>query len=68
MGGASGQLYSWPCDEGVVNPQPHPLTGELGLASERISFLSSSDIRASIVTESGGVATFYDQLLRGSVQ
>lgn len=51
--------------EGVVNPQPHPLSDTLELTNERISHLSSSEIRASIVTEYGGIVTFYDQLLRG---
>lgn len=65
VGGATGQLYSWPCGVGVVNPQPHPLNGELELVDDRIVLLSSSEIRASLVTESGRIATFYDQMLRG---
>ncbi len=57
-------LYSWSC-AGQASPRPHPLTTELGLVGERILLVESSDIRATVVTESGKVATFYDQLLRG---
>ena len=60
----SGQLYSWACEEGVVSAKPHPLVAELGLKGERITLLTSSEIRVSVVTESGKVATFYDPLLR----
>ena len=65
VGAVTGQLYSWPCDDGVVNPRLHPFTDELGLAKERIAVLAASDIRASVVTMSGMVATFYDCLLKG---
>jgi E3 ubiquitin-protein ligase EDD1 len=65
VGATTGQLYSWPCEEGVAKIQPHPLTDQLELTNERISLISSSEIRVSLVTESGGVVTFYDQLLRG---
>ena len=61
---STGQLYRWPCDDGGV-AQPHPLIDELGLRNERIQLLSSSEIRASVLTESGRIATFYDPLLRG---
>ena len=61
----SRQLYSWPCREGDSTPRPHPLSKELGLDSESISLLESSDCRATVVTYSGKVATFYDSLLRG---
>lgn len=57
-------LYSWPCEEDS-SPTPHPLTQSLGLAGERVSLLEAGDVRASLVTESGKVATFYDRLLRG---
>ena len=60
----SGLLYSWPCEEGVVSAKPHPLNAELGLKGERVTLLTSSEIRVSMVTESGKVATFYDPLLR----
>ncbi len=59
------QLYSWPCDESAVSPVYHPLTKELGLSGEQVALLASSDVRATVVTESGKVATFYDALLRG---
>ena len=65
VGAVSGQLYSWPCDEGVLNARLHPFTDELGLAKERIAVLATSEIRASVVTVSGMVVTFYDCLLRG---
>ena len=60
----TGLLYSWPCEEGVVIAKPHPLVEELGLTGERVTLLSASEIRASVVTESGKVATFYDSMLR----
>ena len=60
----SRQLYSWSCDGTSPSPTPHPLTGDLRLTGERIAVLGSSDVRATIVTESGKVATFYDSLLR----
>ena len=61
----SRQLYSWSCDGNSPSPSLHPLTDELGLTNERISIVASSDVRATVVTESGRVATFYDPLLRG---
>ena len=67
VGAATGQLYSWPCDDGVVDARLHPFTDELGLAGERVAVLATSEIRASIVTVSGMVMTFYDSLLRGVV-
>ena len=57
-------LYSWPCT-GHTCPEPHPLLKELELEGERISLLECSDVRATVVTESGKIATFYDKLLRG---
>ena len=71
VGADSRQLYSWPCEDtppSHTHPTPHPLSEKLGLSSEsckRIALLSASDIRATAVTESGRVATFYDALLRG---
>ena len=67
----SRQLYSWSCSDHAPSSSrqpalvPHPLIEELGLSSERIALLESSDVRATIVTEEGKVATFYDALLRG---
>ena len=60
----SRQLYSWSCDGTSPSPTPHPLIGDLRLTDERIAVLGSSDVRSTIVTESGKVATFYDSLLR----
>ena len=57
-------LYSWSCAS-RASPRPHPLAKELGLEGERVALVESSDIRATVVTESGKVATFYDELLRG---
>jgi hypothetical protein len=59
----SRQLYSWTCasDPSI---KPHPLSKELGLLGERISLVEANDIRATLVTESGKVASFYDALLR----
>ena len=65
VGAGTGRLYSWPCRKGVVNPQPHPMEHELDLSQEKIIKISSSESRCSVVTESGGVATFYDSFLRG---
>ena len=57
------QLYSWACGSDP-SPKPHPLCGELGLEGERITLIEASDIRATVVTETGKIATFYDPLLR----
>ena len=67
----SRQLYSWSCSDHTpsshcLNLEPHPLTEELGLSSEKVALVVSSDVRATVVTESGKVATFYDALLRGT--
>ena len=59
------RLYSWAC-AGDSAPQPHPLTEELGLEGERVGVVDASDIRATVITESGKVATFYDSLLRST--
>ena len=67
----SRQLYSWSCSDHTHSSSrrpvlvPHPLNEELGLSSERIALLESSDVRATVVTETGKVVTFYDALLRG---
>ena len=61
------RLYSWASSGGDPSPKPHPLWEELGLEGERVCLLEASDIRATLVTESGKVATFYDSLLRGII-
>ena len=58
------QLFSWSCEPGVTVATPHHLTKELGLQDERIMQLGSSDVRATVVTDSGKIATFYDQLFQ----
>ena len=63
--GLSRQLFSWSCEQGVTIATPHHLTKELGLQGERVVQLASSDIRVTVVTESGKMATFYDRLLQG---
>ena len=61
------QLFSWSCEPGATVATPHPLTKELGLQDERIMQLGSSDVRTTVVTDSGKIATFYDQLLQGKL-
>ena len=66
----SRQLYSWSCSDHTSSSrcsalEPHPLTEELVLSNERVALVESSEVRATVVTESGKVATFYDALLRG---
>ena len=70
----SRRLYSWSCSDHTPSASsrqpslvPHPLSDELGLSSERIALVESSDVRATVVTETGKVATFYDALLRGEL-
>ena len=41
----------------------HPRTSGLGLANERVVLMSASNIRCSVVTESGKVATWMDESL-----
>ena len=62
--GSTGQLFSWSCEPGVTIATPHHLTKELGLQDEHIMQLASSDVRATVVTESGKMTTFYDRLLQ----
>lgn len=64
---SDGQLRSWRCD-GVSCVTPHPLTESLGLAEERVRLVESGGVRATVVTEKGRVATFYDSLLRGKTR
>ena len=58
------QLYSWSCEPGATIAIPHHFTKELNLQGECIVQIASSDIRVTVVTKSGKIATFYDQLLR----
>ncbi len=37
----------------------HPRAASLGLSNERVTMISASNIRCSVVTESGKVATWY---------
>ncbi|XP_022781948.1 uncharacterized protein LOC111322968 [Stylophora pistillata] len=46
--------------------KPHPLGEALGLDSEEVCLLASSNVRCSLVTSSGKICTFYDKLLRES--
>ena len=62
--GLTRQLFSWSCQPGITTATPHCLTRELGLHGERIVQLASSEIRATVVTESGKIITFYDRLLQ----
>ena len=62
--GLTRQLFSWSCEPGVTIATPHRLTMELGLQGEHIVTLGSSDVRATVATESGKMATFYDHLLQ----
>ena len=44
---------------------PHPLSCELGLQDKCVCLLSTSGIRASVLTTSGHICTFYDKLVKG---
>ena len=43
----------------------HPLLDQFRLSDESVSLIAASDIRCTLVTNSGRVSTFYDKLLRG---
>ena len=63
-----GHLYQWRwCDltpfRGDNPSGNHPRTSGLGLANERVVLMSASNIRCSVVTESGKVATWMDESL-----
>ena len=47
--------------------KPHPLGEAIGLDSEEVCLLASSNVRCSLVTTSGKICTFYDKLLRGKI-
>lgn len=64
----AGQLHQWrwwSCEpyRGDMNGVYHPKTITLNLLHERISMLDGRCARASVVTESGKVATFVDESL-----
>ena len=52
-----GQLYTWPLEDTCV----HLSTAGLQLEGEEIVSLSAATLRASVATQSGKVATFYDR-------
>ena len=56
---SGGQLYSWPLEE--PRPSLHPRSAGLQLEGEEIVYLSAASLRASVATQSGRVATFYDR-------
>ena len=63
-----GHLYQWRwCDMTPFrgdNPSGnHPRTASLGLSNERVIMISAANIRCSVVTESGKVATWMDESL-----
>ncbi len=63
-----GHLYQWRwCDMTPFrgdNPSGnHPRLASLGLTNERVVLISGSNIRCSVVTESGKVATWIDESL-----
>ena len=62
--GLTRRLFSWHCQPGITIATPYCFTKDLGLQSERIVRLASSDIRATVVTESGKITTFYDRPLQ----
>ena len=55
-----GVLYSWPWGQTHPPSVPHPRLAEFGLQGEKIKHLSAKLLRASVVTESGRVATWLD--------
>ncbi|KAK6168099.1 hypothetical protein SNE40_021993 [Patella caerulea] len=67
--GTNGQLYSWRWNEGepykfIDNSiLRHPKAAALCLLSERIVGISACNVRASVFTESGKVATWLDESL-----
>lgn len=61
---SEGKLYSWRCD-GVGGVTPHPLAVSLGLEGDPVRLVESGEVRVTLLTESGKMATFYDSLLRG---
>ena len=62
----TGVLYQWSSDSDTA--RPYPLTEQLKLAHGGIQLLKSSDIRTTLVLDTGEIATFYDPLLRGTIR
>ena len=63
---SNGHLYQWRwCDMTPFrgdNPSGnHPRAGSLGLTNETVVKISASNIRCSVVTESGKIATWMDE-------
>lgn len=61
----TGVLYQWSSDSDTA--RPYPLTDQLKLAHGGIQLLKSSDIRTTLVLDTGEIASFYDPLLRGTI-
>ncbi|ESO86003.1 hypothetical protein LOTGIDRAFT_129991 [Lottia gigantea] len=67
--GQNGQLYSWrwteadPFKSGENSTIRHPKSGVLNLLQEKIIGISACNVRASVFTESGKVATWLDESL-----
>ncbi|KAK6960404.1 E3 ubiquitin-protein ligase UBR5 [Biomphalaria glabrata] len=67
--GKDGRLYSWKWSDpepykNVENPHiHHPKAAALGLVQEKITLLSACAVRATVLTESGKVATWLDESL-----
>lgn len=55
-----GKLYAWRWCDVAENAGLHPRQSLFGLSSERIHSLCADGIRATALTASGKVATFYD--------
>ena len=60
----TGVLYQWSSDSDTA--RLYPLTDQLKLAHGGIQLLKSSDIRTTLVLDTGEIATLYDPLLRGT--
>ncbi|BFZ21562.1 hypothetical protein BsWGS_24601 [Bradybaena similaris] len=67
--GKDGRLYTWKWTESEPYRNPenanihHPKTSALGLVQEKITLLSACMVRASVLTESGKIATWLDDSL-----
>ncbi|XP_059176788.1 E3 ubiquitin-protein ligase UBR5-like isoform X3 [Physella acuta] len=67
--GRDGRLYSWRWSDpepykNTENPNiRHPKAATLGLVQEKITLLSACGVRASVLTESGKIASWLDESL-----
>lgn len=66
--GADGKLYQWKWEDPLPYKEQdaaiyHPRVRSLGLADEKVVAVSASSIRASVLTETGKVATWVDETL-----